>query len=520
MNNRITIASLACIVVALTSTECLAETTITITIDVDRGGDRGQNFGSLFEATTADGKYIFGAGFSGLYNTYYRDDRHSIQCYIRPAAGDRPLAASKLPRPNDIAGTYLFNSDGNVFAANPEIRQWNEPADRWDSVRDKGRIETRVGNHLLSFQDGTVLLDERLVLDRPKEGNYTGFYYAQGYLFFYHIYKPTDEGYRLYSSDADGYSKIYACPWEPGDGDIKLTEAVIETIPVVGEFPYAYGQLENQVLSCSNIGGAYAFRDGTWRTVVEGDLKTSYQVYTMITYYDQLLLGQYPTGELFAFDGETVKQISGWPPRMDGVSGSSREAQSMAIYAGDLYVGVWPWGELWRYHRESQSWSLAKRMFTHPNPTAATTHPYEEECAALGGVANQWGQRVTSLVTHRDAMLVSTSAKWPCPWEPKFEFVANGKWKEYGDVTRVHVPGHLSAPAEWTEGSTQFSIELGETEARVFQEGRLLGTIPYEGALADLPTSLEAPINFEWGRGAFGRFIGEQRHRVRSTVTY
>jgi hypothetical protein len=47
----------------LVSTVAYSDTTIVV--DLDRGEDIGQNFGSLFEARTEDGAFVVGAGFSG-----------------------------------------------------------------------------------------------------------------------------------------------------------------------------------------------------------------------------------------------------------------------------------------------------------------------------------------------------------------------------------------------------------------------------------------------------------------------
>lgn len=480
----------------------------TISVEVDRGDDVGQNFGSLFEVETADGEYVIGAGFSGLYNTYHRNDRHMVHFYVRPTGMSRVLESETLPRPGKLAGTYLFNFDGDVYSTNPEVKTWDESADAWQASPKSARIDTRVGNDLLSFENSQVLLNDTVVLSAPGQGGYSGFYYGQGHLFFYHILRVGDGKYKLHTQDDEGFSKIYACPWKVGDGAVDLTKASVITVPVVGEFPYAYGQLGNQVLSCSNIGGGYVFRDGSWRTVIDGDLKTSYQVYTMLTYYDQLLMGQYPTGELFSFDGETVKHLDNWPPTMEGVSGSSREAQTMAIYGGELYVGVWPWGEVWKYHKDLKEWSLAKRMFTHPELTAETTHPYEKETAALGGVANQWGQRVTSMVPLGNDLLISTSAKWPSQWEEKFDFVGEGRWKEYGAVTRITKPGHVSASVRWTKGSTKLNFVLDGSTMRIEQDGKVISEAPLARPTVLISKDANTLKPIKWRQGAYGVFTG------------
>lgn len=484
-----------------------------IIVNLDRGEDIGQNFGSLFEARTTDGKYVVGAGFSGAYNTRFRHDRHTVHFFVRPTHTSRELEVTRTSRPNDIAGTYLFNFDGQVYSANPDVRVWNDSNATWQPSPSQSRVDTRVGEHLLSFDGSTVLLDGEMVLDGPAKGRYTSFYYAQGYLVFYHINRLEDSGYKEYTTDAEGYTKLIACPWKPGDGNVDLAKATVETLPVVGESPYAYGQLGNQVISCSNIGGVYALREGKWRTLVEGSLGHSYQVYAGFTWYDQLLLGQYPSGELFSFDGEHVKQIKGWPPVMDGVSTASREAQTVVVYGGDLYVGVWPWGEVWRYQREKDAWTLARRMFTHPEPTNATLHPYEDETRALGGVANQWGQRVTSMVPLGDSLLISTSAKWPCEWESKFGYVGKEAWKEYGTITHVHVPGHLSAPVSWTEGPTVLEFTITEDALRIAQDGTEIGAAKLDSL------TVGALSGATWGQGVYGVFTGNHVEGVIQQAT-
>ncbi len=255
------------------SIQAYADTSITV--QVDRGKDVGQNFGSLFEVETQDGKHVIGAGFSGLYNTYHRNDRHTVHFYVRPTQESRSLRADTLPRPGYLAGTYLFNFDGNVYATEPDVKVWDNAAQIWKPTEKSTRVDTRLGTDLMSFDSGRVLLNDTVILDAPKVGGYAGFYYAQGHLFFYHIVKVDDGGYKKYTKDEEGFSKLYACPWTIGDGPIDLAEAKVMTVPVVGEFPYAYGQLGNQVLSCTNIGGGYVFRNGQWRTVIDGDLKTS-----------------------------------------------------------------------------------------------------------------------------------------------------------------------------------------------------------------------------------------------------
>ena len=155
----------------------------------------------------------------------------------------------------------------------------------------------------------------------------------------------------------------------------------------------------------------------------------SVQLYAILTYRDRLLMGQYPTGELFSYYGKELKHLPGWPPVMNGVRKNAREAQTLTLYGGELYAGVWPWGEVWNLGDRHGEWRFLGRMFTHPAPTDKTTHPYEVQTTKLGAVLNRWGQRVTSLVPFGDSLYLSTSSKGGTPYEPKFTLLAGGKWK-------------------------------------------------------------------------------------------
>jgi len=479
------------------------------TVRIDRGRDLGQNFGSLFEVPSADGALVLGAGFQGAYNTYHRADRHALSFFIRPTDGERDVTAERLPRPSEEAGTYLFDFDGTLYSSGQKLRSWNETERRWQDVPDTGDGRMRLGDGVLSFGSNRVDYNDQQILTPPAEGSYSHFYYAQGRLFFYHTFFADNKDYRVHEAGDRGFSKLYACPWPPGsDCAVELTNAAVLTLPVVGEIPFAYGQLGQDVVTCSNIGGFYAFDGRAWKTLVEPDIKTSYQIYSMVNFYERLLMGQYPTGWLFEYDGERVTQLEDWPPRIEGVSASAREAQTAAIYGGDLFIGVWPWGELWRYSHDTDRWTFVDRMFSHPAVSDETTHPYERECVAHGLVLNQWGQRVTGLVPMGDSLMVSTSAKWPCEWKPEFEFLGDDKWKEYGAVVRLKMPGNLCAPIGWTDGPTEIVCTVGGGEMSVTQDGKLLASAKLSEFLASRIAACSGLGEVGWGRGAFGLYGG------------
>ena len=480
-----------------------------ITVTIDRGRDLGQGFGSLFEATSEDGSLVFGAGFQNAYNTRYRADRHAVQFFIRPASGKRRLATEELPRPNDLCGAYLFGRDGEVYSTYGGLKSWNPKSRTWrEAAGSGGTHETmRVGNGNLTFGGSTVTFNGRTIIEPPDKGSYQLFFYANGHLCFYHVNRG-DGPYRLYENDEDGFSKLYACPWTPEQPKVDLSTAVTKSLPVVGETTFAWGQLGAQIVTGSNIGGFYVFENGAWRMLLEPRIDVSYQLYSSLAFHDRLLMGQYPTGRVFEYDGRKITDLTGWPPVLAGVSDRAREAQTTVIYGGDLLVGVWPWGEVWRYNPDSRQWTFMRRMFDTPSLSDEIVHPYDVENRDHA-VRNLWGQRVTSLIPNGPDLFIATSAKSPFEWDATaFPFLAPDKWKSYGKVYRTTMPGHLAATTKWTDGPTTIEFIIRGPEISIQQDGKRLAATTLTGSPAEQLGKVKTLENVKWGSGIYGRFGG------------
>lgn len=482
---------------------------VTFGVTADRGEDLGQSFGSLFEVTSQDGSLVIGAGFQNGYNTRLRADRHAIQFFVRPTDGQRTIAVEMLPRPNELCGTYLSCRDEVVSSTYGGLKAWDESKRAWYTETEIGGTQEslRVGKEILEFGDSMVKYAGKPILTPPSRGTYQLFFYAHGYLCFYHVDRG-DGGYRPYVNDSDGFSKLYACPWSPAESQVDLSRAKTLTLPVVGETTFAWGQSGTKIVTGSNIGGFYCFENGQWTKLLEPNLRVSYQLYSTQVFYDRLLMGQYPTGRLFAFQGDTVTDQAGWPPVPPGVTSSAREAQTTVIFGGELFVGVWPWGELWRYRPDSQSWTLVQRMFSHPELNDKIVHPYDVENRG-NEISNLWGQRVTSLVTSGTGLYVSTSAKYPCEWDAdRYPFLAPDRWQAYGAVYRLTMPGHLGAKTAWTTGASLFEFSIRDATLSIQQDGHTLATTVVSGPLGDQlrRTTQWKPV--AWGNGIYGRFTG------------
>lgn len=465
-----------------------------ITTTVDFGRDRGQNFGTLFEARDDSGNVVAGAGFVGVYNTRFRHDRHTLQLFVRPRNGTSDYRLERLPRAETrpvLAGCYLFDFDGKVHATSHRgddvvrpgegtaaVRAWDTAAGGWrvepqltEGVTHSADLTMRVAGKLLECKDSRVHYDGKLILDKPTGGFYHHFYFAMGHLVFFHNH----------AEGTPSFSRMIACPWDPYDNQpLDLTRAITQDLEVPGERSFAIGQHNNSVIESTNHGGVYRFDGKMWRVLRRRVIGTSFQIYSMLNWRDRFWMPQYPSGRILELVGDEIHELPDAPPTPPGVSTFAREAQSAVIYGGDAYVGVWPWGELWRHSGNDGSWRMLQRLFSYPEPRADFDHPWEQEVRAYAKAhgtderINGWGQRVTSLVAMGESLYISTSAYGPWPRDTRFDFLTDQVWEEYGRVYRLTVPGVISAPIRWKNGPTTLTFTVADGRIAMEQDEELL----------------------------------------------
>ncbi len=464
---------------------------IDVSIIVTLGEDRGQALGSLFEARGRDGDVIAGAGFDDAHSTYLRDNNRQVVFFLKSPSPRPTITNLGKPFGPENNGTRLqvaddmllaFHRAGNAvaFQSLNKGNMWAPIEDQWTQTANAfGGIQS-VANKLLVFEGSRIRYDGNVIYDSQLgSGRY---YYANGSLFLYH-FKP---------------DRLYVTEWEPGE-TVTLDEAHV--FDIVGNV-FTYGTYDDEVLVTTNVGEFYSYKEGalTRHRLTDGK---SWQGYSMLRYYDKVLIGHYPSGSLYQYDANGLQPFEPAIPFPDSVSSNAREAQTLAIYGGYLYVGVWPWGEVWRFDHEENAWSLVSRVFDQPEMTKDDQEPFARAMANKPAPYNYWGQRVTSLTNFEDSLFVSTMNKQGQPHLPVHDFMDVETVDQYGAIHKIYVPGQITAAFEWKEQTT-FRFVADEDSISIYQDGKSLGT-----ARTDPAFDSERVLNIELGTGIYGPLRAE-----------
>lgn len=157
----------------------------------------------------------------------------------------------------------------------------------------------------------------------------------------------------------------------------------------------------------------------------------SNQFYSSTIYGGRALIGEYPSGRIFEFDGTKVFPSDLTPPQISERPNPGFESQTLAEYCGSLFVGYWPYGEIFRF--DGEKWHEPIRLFSSP-PSAS---PFKDAAEGAGVISNFFGQRVASLVPFDGTLYAITSNKgdWNASIQPAIPAAAQ---EEYGAVHRIY----------------------------------------------------------------------------------
>ena len=455
--------------------------------------DCGQPLGSLFEARDQEGRVLFGAGFADSHSTYVRDNNRLLSFYHKDPSSRFELERIDKPFDPDHNAVRLIHDGENLLAffrfCNPvqllrlsKEAVWQPFDAPWasDCLRFGG-LQV-VDNRRMVFEARRVRFDDRVVYEGGQGGPS---YYVDGRLFIF----------------CDKPQRLYVCDWSPEHpGPVALDNA--QRLDIEG-YPFVFGTYHGEIVVATNIGNVYVYRDGGLRRIRASD-GTSWQAYSMLTLYDEMLIGHYPTGSLFTYSRDGLELFDPPIPVPSNASPHAREAQTLAIYCGDLYAGVWPWGELWRFDPDERSWEFVARVFDDPEVTKDVQEPFAEEMAGKSDVYNYWGQRIVSLVPYGDSLYIGTMNKGGGAFKPaEHGFIDGDTLAQYGRAFRLKRNAQVVGPFVWRE-ETEFRFLCDQTRLAVYQDGRLLATTRRAGpALGG-----RGAVNVSWGTGVYGDFAG------------
>lgn len=472
--------------------------TFDIIVEVELAEDQGQGLGTIFEARDARNRLLFGAGFQDSYSTYVRDNNRMLSFFYNNQNPKIQIGPLGKPLGPESTNTRLIVDDG-VFAFGFE--SYDYPV-RISDMQRVGSDLRSMPTGIFSFLGLQYIGNKRLLMiDEEMESILT----LDGQV----IYSSADF-FRFYYSNGivilfySNPNRIFIGPWDFSK-DPFLDRSILTEYTIDG-VPFAFGAYKDELIIPTNIGSLYSYQNNELNVIRESDGVSSWQIYSIINVSDKLLLGHYPTGSLYVYDSNGLRELAPPIPVPENANFAEREAQTLTLFGGQLYVGLWPWGELWRFDLDELQWYFVAHLFQIPEMSPNIVSPYQMEMQDTGDVYNYWGQRLVSMVPYGDALYISTMNKYGGPYNPdSHSFLTTESLNQYGQVYRISGPLQITAPISWRQKTTfRFRIASGKLE--MYQDGLLLAQTE-SSALPDIAGKVNRII---LGEGVYGTFQGTQ----------
>lgn len=467
-----------------------------LSVELEIGQDLGQPLGSIFEARNELGAVVLGAGFEDGHSTYVRDNNRQIVFYCKPAGKSVVVKAIGKPYgPEENAARLIadrselvvFNRFGSSLPLlTPGSEDDFQPYSPEWAAEPAGFCGLQyVDNRPMVFHAGQITYDGKTIYQSELGSGM--YYYSRGTLLIFH-----------------GQTKqLYAVDWKPDDTEPARLEDG-RAFAVEGT-PFVFATYVGELHVVTNVGNYYVYAGNELKRIRASDGK-SWQAYSMVRVYDDLLIGHYPTGSLYAYGADGLRLFEPAIPVPPEVSSNAREAQTLAIHGGYLYAGVWPWGELWRYDPDGETWEFVARVFEDPPLSREDQEPYARIMTEKNvDVYNYWGQRITSLTNVGNSLYIATMNKQGRPFNPEtHDFLTPEIVAQYGRVHRLDSNAQIAAPFEWKK-TTTFRFVCTEEGLELYQDDRQIGSAACDtGAVGET-------LSIQKGRGIYGPFEGTVR---------
>jgi hypothetical protein len=468
-----------------------------IEISLELPPDIAQPFGSIFEISDHDGNLIARAFAPETSSLFHRSDGRHINFFVK--GGSPELALPRvLSRPSlDHAGSCLFILSGELFATTrARLNQADDlrvlKNDEWQPATGPPGLLCDGLQFAIPVQGFPLVASHRgvewggvrvFVPEEGMEGKYF-YYYSGGFLI----------AYRYGNTKSGALSRLSMFKWVPGDPPLTVDSTLLsEVLPI--DYPLCFGALGRKIIfSMNSSKRVYAIDLDSFelRCIFEDQGSGSWQGYAMTQYFDRLLIGQYPSGQVYETDGRDVRPFVARIPLGEAWSW---EAQSFGHFHGQLLAGIWPWGQIYGY--DNKSWRLLGRCFSEP----AITHsgaPFEQESKSSGQVSNAWGQRINTMLQFGNRLFVSTMNK---SGSSSGEGAIGEAAQQYGSVLCYPIENHLDWSFRWRSRTTLL-FRVWKDRAEIYQDGLLVASAA--GEFSELRHARQV----RWGGGIAGDCVG------------
>jgi len=485
--------------------------------ELNLGEDKGQSLGTLFQIEN-NGVVLCAAGFQNSYETYVGNNNRILSFFIK---SDDPLKKESIGTPfsNKYRKIRLFNFNNRLYAKMIEhegyFKYYDEQDMTWkidtaitQSLGEGFRYAQVVNNNLLSFHNNYILYNKDTIYKAPYSSSYLTAAYRNGQ-------------FLLFNNALEGMQNTISLGnWSPKEDSIRILSTYLDSCPnQSANYPYCILDYKTGFLVGTNYGNIYYVDKDEIQIVFKRKLKDpSWQPYCMMSYFNEVVIGQYPTGNLFTYSGK-LKPFNPMiiPPLK--VSKNSREAQSIVLYCGTILTGIWPWGELHYFDVGNKTWNFAFRLFDYPKN--------EDVLRGLGRVEapyidtfklkrneiynNTWGQRISGFVQLDESIYASTSNKGWRTTEKDVQLLGKEIVNQYGSIYKINKSGQIAKEIQW-KPSTVLEFIYENNIMKIVQDDQVLISREFKGLFLDENASCVI------GKGIYGEYDNLKIKRLKTQV--
>lgn len=458
--------------------------------------------GSLFEFRDSNNN-IIGAGFQNSYSTYLRGKRRILNFFI--ASPKRPLTHEILPHPFAEYSKNKFQIAYNtrLTVLSNKLIAFPQHSSSTSKILERGRWKKKpsfaledneirgiriIDGRDVLFAKDSILVNREIIFKQKLTNN--SYFYDRELIIFS-------------LNEVNNESTIYRCDWNPSK-KLNIDECMHFKLGKAQGSAYAILRFNEELMFATSRGNIFRLRKNLLEKIFDREVlgpNVSWQAYSFLEWYEKILIGQYPSGSLFGYDGKTIEPFQPDIPAISGAKKNQREAQTISVFAGELYVGVWPWGELWKLNRFSTKWELVERLFTDPAPSDEEA-PFYNKLHNSKPPQDSWGQRITSILPFENSLYVSTANKTKHQEEfLKAPFLTSTILSQYGAVHRFSGPIQLSCEVTDKE-RLDLNFEIKGSLLTIKQDGQTI----CENTFSSLPFLLKRGTITE-GFGVYGAFL-------------